>query len=70
MDTENILNYLINISNANLLLNLLNHFIIYFALILFFCFKIYWKNKSCKNCKKCVCYFADSFDYWKCFVLW
>ena len=36
MDTENILNYLINISNANLLLNLLNHFIIYFALILFF----------------------------------
>ena len=48
MDTENILNYLINISNANLLLNLLNHFIIYFALILFFVLRFIGKIKAAR----------------------
>lgn len=45
---ENILNYLINISNANLLLNLLNHFIIYFALILFFVLRFIGKIKAAR----------------------
>ena len=48
MDTENILNYLINISNANLLPNLLNHFIIYIALILFFVLRFIGKIKAAR----------------------